>query len=53
VTQQEDASTDTSSLSYMTIFAADPFIWVALANPIAMEMVLGIDNLIFTIRRRQ
>ncbi|MBV6488820.1 MAG: hypothetical protein GHHEDOFH_02789 [Pseudorhodoplanes sp.] len=35
------------SLPYLMQLAADPVIWVALATLIAMEVVLGIDNLIF------
>jgi predicted tellurium resistance membrane protein TerC len=31
----------------LAILAADPVVWVALATLIAMEVVLGIDNLIF------
>ena len=32
---------------YLFALAADPAAWVALATLIAMEIVLGIDNLIF------
>src|SRR6185503_6380340 len=32
---------------YLLTLAADPAAWVALATLIAMEIVLGIDNLIF------
>lgn len=35
------------SLAYLLQLAADPVVWVALATLIAMEVVLGIDNLIF------
>jgi len=35
------------SLAELTALAADPVVWVALATLIAMEIVLGIDNLIF------
>ena len=35
------------SLSDLTVLAADPVVWAALATLIAMEVVLGIDNLIF------
>jgi predicted tellurium resistance membrane protein TerC len=35
------------SLADLTVLATDPVIWVALATLIAMEVVLGIDNLIF------
>jgi predicted tellurium resistance membrane protein TerC len=38
---------DAFSLVNLTALAADPVIWVALATLIAMEVVLGIDNLIF------
>ena len=31
----------------LTALAADPAVWAALATLIAMEVVLGIDNLIF------
>src|SRR5918998_152535 len=34
-------------MDYLTSLAADPAVWVALATLIAMEVVLGIDNLIF------
>ena len=37
----------TYSLSGLTALAADPVVWVSLATLIAMEVVLGIDNLIF------
>ena len=33
--------------SYLAELAADPAIWIALVTLIAMEVVLGIDNLIF------
>jgi len=36
-----------SSLADLTALAADPVVWVSLATLIAMEVVLGIDNLIF------
>ncbi len=35
------------SLADLTVLAADPVVWAALATLIAMEIVLGIDNLIF------
>jgi predicted tellurium resistance membrane protein TerC len=35
------------SLTYLLALAADPVVWAALATLIAMEVVLGIDNLIF------
>ncbi len=35
------------SLADLTVLAADPVVWVSLATLIAMEVVLGIDNLIF------
>ncbi len=35
------------SLAELSILAADPVVWAALAALIAMEVVLGIDNLIF------
>jgi predicted tellurium resistance membrane protein TerC len=35
------------SMQYLLALAADPTAWVALATLIAMEVVLGIDNLIF------
>jgi predicted tellurium resistance membrane protein TerC len=35
------------SLADLAALAADPVVWVALATLIAMEVVLGIDNLIF------
>src|SRR3990172_11652373 len=35
------------SADYLITLAADPVIWAALATLIAMEVVLGIDNLIF------
>ena len=38
---------DVFSLSNLAVLAADPLVWVALATLIAMEVVLGIDNLIF------
>jgi predicted tellurium resistance membrane protein TerC len=34
-------------LDYLMTLAADPAIWAALATLIAMEVVLGIDNLLF------
>ena len=34
-------------MDYLMTLAADPAVWVALATLIAMEVVLGIDNLIF------
>ena len=34
-------------MDYLLTLAADPAAWVALATLIAMEVVLGIDNLIF------
>jgi len=34
-------------LDYLLTLAADPTVWAALATLIAMEVVLGIDNLIF------
>ena len=34
-------------MEYLMTLAADPAVWVALATLIAMEVVLGIDNLIF------
>ena len=34
-------------MDYLATLAADPTVWVALATLIAMEVVLGIDNLIF------
>ena len=34
-------------LDNLLILAADPTVWIALATLIAMEVVLGIDNLIF------
>ena len=34
-------------MDYLTTLAADPAVWAALATLIAMEVVLGIDNLIF------
>ena len=37
------------SLADLTALAADPVVWVALATLIAMEVVLGIDNLIFIV----
>ena len=36
-----------SSLTNLAALAADPVVWVSLATLIAMEVVLGIDNLIF------
>jgi predicted tellurium resistance membrane protein TerC len=38
---------DTPVTDYLLALAADPAAWVALATLIAMEVVLGIDNLIF------
>jgi predicted tellurium resistance membrane protein TerC len=38
---------DAFSIANLTMLASDPVIWVALATLIAMEVVLGIDNLIF------
>jgi predicted tellurium resistance membrane protein TerC len=35
------------SLAYLVALATDPIVWVALITLIAMEVVLGIDNLIF------
>ena len=35
------------SLADLTALAADPVVWASLATLIAMEVVLGIDNLIF------
>ena len=37
----------TFSLSGLTALAGDPVVWASLATLIAMEVVLGIDNLIF------
>ena len=34
-------------MDYLLALAADPTVWAALATLIAMEVVLGIDNLIF------
>jgi predicted tellurium resistance membrane protein TerC len=34
-------------MEYLTSLAVDPAVWAALATLIAMEVVLGIDNLIF------
>jgi predicted tellurium resistance membrane protein TerC len=34
-------------MDYLLTLAVDPAAWVALATLIAMEVVLGIDNLIF------
>src|SRR5690606_10313081 len=34
-------------MDYLVSLAADPAVWAALAALIAMEVVLGIDNLIF------
>ncbi len=42
-----DGFSDVFSLTHLTALAADPLVWVALATLIAMEVVLGIDNLIF------
>src|SRR3954447_17704844 len=36
-----------SSLADLAALAADPVVWISLATLIAMEVVLGIDNLIF------
>jgi predicted tellurium resistance membrane protein TerC len=36
-----------SSVAGLTALAADPVVWASLATLIAMEIVLGIDNLIF------
>ena len=36
-----------SSLTNLAALAAEPVVWVSLATLIAMEVVLGIDNLIF------
>ncbi len=38
---------DAFSFASLAVLAADPVVWVALATLIAMEVVLGIDNLIF------
>jgi len=38
---------DSFSLANLSLLAADPVVWAALATLIAMEVVLGIDNLIF------
>jgi len=38
---------DAFSFANLSVLAADPVIWAALATLIAMEVVLGIDNLIF------
>jgi predicted tellurium resistance membrane protein TerC len=38
---------DAFSPHALYVLAADPFVWVALGTLIAMEVVLGIDNLIF------
>ena len=38
---------DAFSLPYLAGLAADPVVWASLATLIAMEVVLGIDNLIF------
>jgi predicted tellurium resistance membrane protein TerC len=38
---------DFFSPAYLAALATDPVVWVALATLIAMEVVLGIDNLIF------
>lgn len=35
------------AMEHLAILAADPTIWIALITLIAMEIVLGIDNLIF------
>ena len=35
------------SVADLTALAADPVVWASLATLIAMEVVLGIDNLIF------
>lgn len=34
-------------MEYLLVLATDPAAWAALATLIAMEVVLGIDNLIF------
>jgi predicted tellurium resistance membrane protein TerC len=44
--QSEEGSLD-FSLAYLAALASDPVVWAALATLIAMEVVLGIDNLIF------
>jgi predicted tellurium resistance membrane protein TerC len=38
---------DSFSFANLSLLAADPVVWAALATLIAMEVVLGIDNLIF------
>jgi predicted tellurium resistance membrane protein TerC len=38
---------DAFSFANLSMLAADPVVWAALATLIAMEVVLGIDNLIF------
>lgn len=38
---------DAFSIANLTELASDPVVWAALATLIAMEVVLGIDNLIF------
>ena len=38
---------DAFSFANLSALAADPVVWAALATLIAMEVVLGIDNLIF------
>jgi predicted tellurium resistance membrane protein TerC len=43
----EARAVDVFSPSYLIALAGDPLAWVALAALIAMEVVLGIDNLIF------
>ncbi len=35
------------SMTGLAVLAADPVVWASLATLIAMEVVLGIDNLIF------
>ena len=34
-------------MEYLLTLAADPVVWLALGTLIVMEVVLGIDNLIF------
>ncbi|WP_441006128.1 TerC family protein, partial [Burkholderia pseudomallei] len=34
-------------MDYLLTLAADPAVWAALVTLVAMEIVLGIDNLIF------
>src|SRR3954469_15661315 len=45
--QQEDRDMFVFSLADLPALAADPVVWASLATLIAMEVVLGIDNLIF------